>query len=235
MPNKNKQKGNIKIKSKNIKRAKSVLPKKSSKQTESSETTSNKNNKNKGLLSKKKNKKKYIINKRRNFLSSIRQLTTINNELDFLSSDLNIKFKINNYDNNILFKDNNHNKLFDENKINFKINSYLYDKNKFRESYSSINNNRRKAMDNLYLYKQNNRNLSYKIYRQPEIIASRPINRFKLNSVLNFKNLGKIPNINSYKMKNIIYPSMPSFFHNPKKKFNINNINNACKIMLEKD
>ena len=225
MPSKNKSKG--KNASQNKKRPKSVLPKTTQKQSDTTKIIFNKKNKN---LSNKTNiKNNYISNKCNNFLSSLQEINSINNELDFLSSNLNIKF--NNYHKNLVLKNYNSNNC-SENKSNYNINSYFYDNKKSKEYNTSNNTNSKiKPMDNLYLYKQKNN--SFKIYRQPELIKSHINNTFKNNSLLNLKYSKIKPKLNSYRIRNVFLPSFPYFIK--KKKFNINFINNACKILLEKD
>ena len=224
MSSKNKSKE--KNASKNKKRPKSVTPK-TQKQSDSTRIIFNKKNKN---LSNKTNiKNNYISNRSNNFLSSLHEINLINNELDFLSSNLNIKF--NNYYKNLVLKSYNSNNC-SENKSNYNINSYFSDNKKSKEYNTSINTNSKiKPMDNLYLYKQKNN--SFKIYRQPELIKSRINNTFKNNSLLNLKYSKIKPKLNSYRIRNVFLPSFPYFIK--KKKFNINFINKACKILLEKD
>ena len=155
--------------------------------------------------------------------------------MDFLNSHLDIKFKYNHYYNNILSKNNiNNNNYFSENKTNYNIQSYFSNRNSIKEN-SSINRSKKmKAMDNLYLYKKNNN--SYKIYQQPELLSSRPFNyKLNQNSFFNSKYTNKKLNRNSYRIRNVFFPSITSCISNEKNKFNVNKINNACKILLEKD
>ncbi len=216
MPSKNKSKE--KNSSKNKKRAKSVLQKKTKNLLDSNWSISNKKNIN----------KKHSI-KSNNFFTSLKELNSINNELDSLS--INLDFKFNHYHKNIVLKNNNSNQ-YSENKSHDKINSYFYENKKRSQYNTSTNNNSKiKVMDNLYLYKQ--KNSSFKIYRQPELITFHSNNSTFKNNYLKFSKLK--PKLNNYRIRNVFLPSRPYLLFNKKKKFNINNINNACKILLSND
>ena len=240
MPNKNKKKEKISANNKNSKRSKSVKPKKLLRQSESTVSLLNKKIKKKSSFDKDKISinKKILNNENNSFLTSIRDIISIKNEMDFLYNHLNLKFKYKNYYNNILTKNNNNNtntnNYYSENKIKYNIKSYFSDKNSVKENNSPIKRSKIKAMDNLYLYKK--KNTSYKIYHQPELITSGPI-KFKLNqnSFFNSKYTNKRLNKKSHRIRNVFFPSISSCIFNDKNKFNVNKINSACKILLEKD
>ena len=201
MPNKNKKKGKIVTNNKNNKRSsQSVKTKKLLKQSNSALNILNKKIRKKPSLDKDKNsEEKTVLNNEKNsFFTSIKDIISIKNEMDFLNSHLDIKFKYNHYYNNILSKNNiNNNNYFSENKTNYNIQSYFSNRNSIKEN-SSINRSKKmKAMDNLYLYKKNNN--SYKIYQQPELLSSRPFNyKLNQNSFFNSKYTNKKLNRNSY-------------------------------------
>ena len=236
MPSKIKKKEKLSFGDENSQRSKSVKPKKFLKQLESNVNLLNKKIKKKSSFDKDKNiiSKKLLNNEKNSFCTSIRDIITIKNEMDFLYSHLNLKFKYKNYYNNILSKNNNTNNnntnnYYFENKSNYNIKSYCSDKNKVKENNNSpIKRTKIKAMDNLYLYKK--KNTSYKIYHQPELITTGPI-KYKLNqnSFFNSKYTNKRVNKNRNKIRNAFFPSITSC------KFNVNKINSACKILLEKD
>ena len=170
------------------------------------------------------NKKRINKNKEKSYLSSIRLITSINNDLDTLNNVINSKFNYNNYNynkNNSIFEYNNYN-----------------NKNSYK---SSLNILRIKKMDDLYLYKQkNNLYNSHKIYIQPEselnkLFPSKKISKY--NSFFHSQFSKKKLNINNYNIKrNIFFPFISSSFPFYKNKnFNISNINNACKVLLERD
>ena len=174
-----------------------------------------------------KKQKTELNNNKNNFFSSKRVINKINNELDNLYNDLNLKFKYYNIYKKIF--QNNYNSNEKKN-----INTKFLDNNKSKNYNSEINYIKIKAMDNLYLYKQ--KNISHRIYKQPELLKSITFNnKFKHNSFCNLKYSKIKPNVNTYRIRNSFIPSIYSFSNNKTKKFNINNINNACKILLEKD
>ena len=172
----------------------------------------------------------------KNYYSSMKVITTINNELELLNNDINSKFKNNNiffnknYINNILFdkRDN----LIDD----YNVNNNNYYNNKFIGIKNSFNNTKIKKMENLYLYKQKYNSINnHMIYKQPDIQKrTLPIsNRIKHNSFYRFK---PKQNINRFKLRNNLFlPNITSFPLHQNKKFNLDNINLACKILLEED
>ena len=85
-------------------------------------------------------------------------------------------------------------------------------------------------MDNLYLYKQKNNYNNYKINKNPEVIRHIQIrNRFKHNSHNSFYDKLKKDEVIS------IFPSINGLHFQKNKKFDILNINSACKILLQKE
>jgi hypothetical protein len=185
----------------------------------------------------KRNSNKTALNDKdeKSYFSSMKVITSINNELELLNNDINSKFKNSNifnrnYINNILFEKKD--SLIDD--YNFKDNNF-YD-NKLIEFKNSFNNTKIKKMENLYLYKQKYNSINnHMIYKQPDIQKrTLPIsNRFKHNSFYKFK---PKQNINRFKLRrNLFFPSISSFPLQQSKKFNLDNINLACKILLEED
>ena len=202
MPNKNKKKEQILFKNK--KKTKSVKHNKIFKTSKINKVSLTQRNKTPI------NKNSITSNKINSFFSSIKIITTINNELDILNNDLSSKLKYN-FNNNYGYK-------------NYNYNMKSFNNNQFIENNNSFKKNKIKKMDNLYLYKEKNN--FHKIYRQPGLTKTLSIrNRFKHNSFYNMQN----------QKRNILFPSlyMPSFCKNIK--FDINSINNACKILLDKD
>ncbi len=222
MPIKNKKKDEILFKHKKKSKSLKAKLKKSS---------SNKN-KIKPLLSQRKLSSAYfhnnssMTNSKNSFYSSIRIITSINNELDLLKNDLNSKFKFINYKNN-----SNINLFNKKNLCNSNCSSSINNKNnnKFLDYKTSGKNTKIKKMDNLYLYKDKNKYNynNYKIYKQPETFRYLQIrNRYKNNSIYDKPKKDKVIRI---------FPSIniPHFMKN--KKFDMHNINNACNILLQKD
>ena len=173
----------------------------------------------------------------KSYFSSMKVLTSINNELELLNNDINTKFKKNN---NIFFNKNYINNILFEKKDNL-IDDYNaidnnYYNNKFMGIKNSFNNTKIKKMENLYLYKQKYNSINnHMIYKQPDIQKrTLPIsNRFKHNSFYRFK---PKQNINRFKLRNnLFFPSISSHPLHQNKKINLDNINLACKILLEED
>ena len=171
-------------------------------------------------------------NKLNSYYSSIRLLTSINNDLDLLSSNLDLKFKNNTFYKNIFPNINSNNNPYEHNS-NLNINSYFYIKKNAYNDNSTKKNEKIKVMDNLYLYKH--KTIPQKIYRQPELIKLKPIkNTFKTNSFHNLKFQNR--KFDNYKgLRNILFPQKSPYSFYKAKGFYINNINNACKILLEKE
>jgi len=216
--------------SKSIKSKSHSHSKKKLKSSRSSSKALSKRNSNKSSLNDKYEK---------SYFSSMKVITSINNELEVLNNDINSKFKNSNifnknYLNNILFekKDN----LIDDYNVNANDYDNNYYNNNFFEIKNSFNNPKIKKMENLYLYKQKYNSINnHMIYKQPDSQKrTLPINnKFKHNSFYRFK---PKQNINRFKLRrNLFFPNISSFPLQQSKKFNIDNINLACKILLEDD
>ena len=199
----------------------------------------NKNSKHKqkkiSELSEKKKKNKNMTpknNNLNNYFSSIRLITSINNDLDILSNNLDLKFKNNSYFTNIFPNINSNNYLYMK-EPNLNINSYYDSRNNSCNNNLTKNKSIIKVMDNLYLYK--NKTIPQKIYRQPELIRIKNNkNIFKTSSFHNFRFQNrKYENYSG--LRNILFPIKSPFSFRKTKDSYINNINNACKILLEKE
>ena len=173
------------------------------------------------------------------YFSSMKVLTSINNELELLNNDLNSKFKYTNifnknYLNDILLEKKDNNNLIEDYNANAHDNNYY--NNMFIGIRNSFNNSKIKKMDNLYLYKQKYNSINnHMIYKQPDIQKrTLPINdKFKHHSFYRFK---PKQNINRFKIRrNLFFPNISSFPLHQNKKINLDNINMACKILLADD
>ena len=187
----------------------------------------------------KRNSNKTALNDKdeKSYFSSMKVITSINNELELLNNDINSKFKKSNifnknYLNNILFEKRDN--LIDD--YNANDNDNYYYNNNFFGIKNLFNNTKIKKMENLYLYKQKYNSINnHMIYKQPDIQKrTLPLsNKFKHNSFYRFK---PKQNNNRFKLRrNLFFPSISSFPLHQNKKFNIDNINLACKILLEDD